>query len=213
MLWSRLFLDYAIVAILFAVAYFTTPWLWPFVAVALGVMQHAIGELGHQAAHSKQNWAARLAFWPIGLSVVVYKQFHFAHHRWLGEPGKDPEVAIVQKFKKRWTEPYRWWDSVLDVLGLHVDESTHVMRQMSSGAVFVGYVVAVGVFAMAFGYIVLLWPLGALTGLMLAHRLRARTEHNHLTKPGVTLDSVAPTAKTFWFSPHGTWQHKEHHRK
>lgn len=213
MIWFCLLLDYAIVALLFAIAYLTTPWLWPLIAVLIGITQQAIGELGHQASHFKQDWAARLAFWPIGLSVSVYKKFHFAHHRWLGVPGKDPEVAIVQKFKSRWTEPYRWRDSLLDVLGLHVDESAYVMKQMTSPAVSFGYTVGICLLTVAFGYIVLLWPLGALTGLMLAHRLRARTEHKHLTEPGTTLEPVAPTWKTFWYLPHGTWKHKDHHGK
>jgi hypothetical protein len=70
----------------------------------------------------------------------------------------------------------------------------------------------VALFVLIFGYVILLLPLSSITGLLLAHRLRARTEHEHLTNPGTTLQMQKPALwKRILYLPHGTWMHYEHH--
>lgn len=204
--------DWCLIIGLFVLALNVSYWFWPLIAIAIGIIQHAIGEIGHNATHYKQNILAKLCFWPLCISLLVYRKFHFAHHRWLGIPDKDPEVQIVYRFKDRWTEPYKFKDSVFDVLGLHSDEAIYVLSKMSSVKIFIAYTLSL-MFLIFINPVFILWPVGAATGLVLAHRLRARTEHQHLTNPGQTLESVQPTWKTFWYLPHGTWKHKEHHYK
>lgn len=187
--------------------------VWP-AAIGIGFAQHALGELGHQAAHKLHGKVSRVLMWacfaPLAIDPDAYRRFHFAHHRALGSEA-DPELGIVTRFRERWTEPYRRLDIALDLIGLHADESLYVLRQMSSDR-SVGIYAGLMIFAaFCFGWYALLWPLGAVTGLVASHRLRARTEHKHLSAPGTTLESVPPTWGSVWYLPHGTWKHAEHH--
>lgn len=214
MFWLAFTADWMAVVGLCAVASLT-PWaIWP-CALLIGLFQHAIGELGHQAAHKQCGRFSGALMWacfaPMCIDPSAYKRFHFAHHRHLGDLTRDPEVWIVRQFRDRWTEPYRGRDSLLDAMGLHADESIYVLTQMSSLRALAIYLALLAAAVLLIGPLALIWPLAAVTGLMTAHRLRARTEHQHLTAPGVTLESVAPTWRTFWFLPHGTWRHKAHH--
>ncbi len=189
--------------------------IWP-AAIGIGFAQHALGELGHQAAHKLHGKVSRVLMWacfaPLAIDPDAYKRFHFAHHRNLGGL-HDPEVGIVTKFRERWTEPYRDRDLWLDAIGLHADESLYVLRQMSSDRA-AGLYAALMIFAaFVVGWYALLWPLAGITGLVVAHRLRARTEHKHLTDPGTTMESVPPTWGSIWYLPHGTWKHAEHHNR
>ncbi len=208
--------DWAVIVAAFAACAYLGWWAaWP-CALVIGFAQHALGELGHQAAHRLHGKASHALMWacfaPLAIDPAAYKRFHFAHHRNLGGL-HDPEVAIVSRFRERWTEPYRVRDLCLDALGLHADESLYVLRQMSSARAVAIYAALMLCALLVIGWLALLWPLAGITGLVVAHRLRARTEHKHLTDPGTTLESVPPTWGSCWYLPHGTWKHAEHHNR
>jgi len=182
-----------------------------------GSRLHALGELGHSASHrqltgnkSVDAILAKLCFSVLAIDYDKYKNFHFAHHRHLGTD-KDPEVKLQLNYTSRWTK-YRLRDSLADALGLTTGESLGIFKEMASiksTVVFIAILLAI--FA-AFGWIAIFLPLAMVTGLPLAHRLRAWTEHRHLTNPGNTLIKTKPALwKRVWFLPHNTWLHYEHH--
>lgn len=215
-LWRYFYTDILLVSILFYLAYISSLWLlWP-IAILIGIVQHALGEIGHLASHKEagkySTLLATIIFTSLGLDLEKYKRFHFAHHRYLGS-NKDPEVDIVRKFKNNWTEPYKLIDSFKDIIGLNIQESLYVMSKMATVRSLGIYVILLSCIVIYVNPLVLLWPLGAITGLLLAHRLRARTEHQHLTNPGITKPSIPPTWKTWWYLPHGTWKHYAHHHR
>jgi fatty acid desaturase len=192
--------------------------IWP-AAILVGIRIHAIGSLGHLGSHrlsglprSINDWlTAVLAFGPVGISLAKYRRFHGAHHHSLGIPGKDPEVEIVTRFKNVWTK-YHWTHSVKDLLGLHTYEALIVTNYMSTwpSRIIPALLVALTFYiSVPVGIAVVLAPV---TGLIFAHRLRAWTEHDHLSYPGITKLTAPPV---WWrraiYLPHNTWLHWEHH--
>ena len=209
--------DWAIIASAMAAAAALGPLAWWPAALVIGARMHALGELGHTASHRLvtgrrgDDWLARVAFAPLGIDLAKYRPFHLAHHRHLGT-ADDPEVALQAAYPQRWTA-YRVRDSVADALGLTVGESVGVLRKMwtvRSALVWLALLLSAG---LVLGWAVAaLWLLASGTGLPLAHRLRAWTEHRHLTRPGLTILKPRPALwRRAWYLPHGTWLHAEHH--
>lgn len=191
----------------------SNPLAWWAAMLVIGTRQHALAIIGHWAVHGAiAPWLAPACFAPLGISTGAFKAAHWAHHRHVGHDG-DSEAPIARRFARRWSRA-RPLDSVLDALGLHADETLAILRMnatVGSTARLVGFV---AIAWWLIGPAALLWPGASITGFMVAHRLRARTEHDHIHAPGTTFRTARPClAARLIYLPHHTWLHHEHHAR
>lgn len=190
-----------------------SPWLWLPAAWFVGTRLHALAIIGHWASHGiAPDWLEMFTLLPLGVDPWNYREFHGWHHAAVSQVHRDPEAQIVSRFMPRW-QSVRWFDSVLDLLGLHIDEGVAIMRHVASPETL-AFAAVINVIAFAaFGPAALVVPAGLATGFIFAHRLRARTEHDHIHRPGETF--VQTTAPACWkrvlYLPHYTWLHAQHH--
>lgn len=215
---ARLALDWVLIIAAFAAVMVFGGWMIVPALFVIGSRQHAAGEVGHIASHRAvglgpraSDWLARAAFAPLAIDLAKYRSFHLAHHRAVGVPALDPEVAIQILFAERWRR-HRRRDLLLDALGLHLDEALAIMACMATPRSVVIYAALVALAWWLIGPLALLWPIAGATTMLLAQRLRARTEHAHFDQPGVTLQQARPNWwRRAWYLPHGVWRHHEHH--
>jgi fatty acid desaturase len=205
----RLIAEYSACAAAFWAASLT-PWLWLPAALLLGTRQHALGIIGHWAMHGLlPRWIMWACYTPIAIDPRVYGKSHALHHQHLGG-ALDPETHVVEQYAERWGR-LRPGVIALDVVGLHLDEAMDIMRLLTSARAIALYVGFVAVLYAIIGPLALLWPAGT-GGLLVAHRVRARFEHDHLMQPGITFRHEKPA---LWlrllFLPHFAWLHYEHH--
>jgi len=72
----------------------------PFSLLVIGNRQRAIGNLLHDASHwsfdanhRRSGIVANVLFcWPLWVSMAVYRDEHYRHHKYLGERGRDPDL-------------------------------------------------------------------------------------------------------------------------
>ncbi|MGZ3652461.1 MAG: fatty acid desaturase, partial [Bdellovibrionota bacterium] len=91
------------------------PSVYSFVAasVIIGIYQHGLVVLGHEAVHFNvcrsrdlNEWVGRLfCFFPIGMTVSTYRDFHFPHHKQPND-ASDPEVPVRRAMGKNWNPPF-----------------------------------------------------------------------------------------------------------
>ncbi len=83
----------------------------------IGARQHALLVLGHDASHFtlfkkkwRNDWVADLAlYWPVFLSVGVFRYFHQDHHRYLGtEKDKNRELWRTHTYEGTLAEDWRF---------------------------------------------------------------------------------------------------------
>ena len=84
--------DWLSILAAFAAVALTQHWfVYTLAASGIGTRQHALGILGHDAAHRLACRSRRLndvlgqliCFWPIGATLGGYRRYHFDHHRHL----------------------------------------------------------------------------------------------------------------------------------
>lgn len=193
-------------------------WAWWPAAIVVGTRMHGLAILGHVASHREalpwpaaNDAAARLVLGLLGIGLRRYRRFHGLHHAYLGEE-PDPEVKIAETFRARWAYPHRWEMSVCDALGLHSDELAAIILRIGAPLpllVFTGIGCALAWHSLPAG---LAWLAAPSMGFMLAHRLRASSEHDHINLPGYTFRLQRPPLwRRVLYLPHGTWLHAEHH--
>jgi fatty acid desaturase len=96
---------------------------WPVLPIALlviGNRQRALGNLLHDASHfsmdsdrGRARLLANLLFcWPLWISMPLYRQDHEHHHRYLGDPSRDPDFIHDES-----RLPLGWGSVWLDQLG------------------------------------------------------------------------------------------------
>lgn len=91
---------------------------WPVVLFLHGIALCFLFTLSHESTHRTpfetgwmNEWAGRLAGFPIILPFEWFRHFHLAHHRYTNIPGKDPELLEGGK-------PDNWVDFALYLSGL-----------------------------------------------------------------------------------------------
>jgi fatty acid desaturase len=92
---------------------------WPLLMIPQGILIAFLFTLLHETIHQtafRSAWlneaVARLASFMLALPADWFRYFHFAHHRFTQEPGKDPELAFAK--------PETPWQYVRHVSGLPV---------------------------------------------------------------------------------------------
>lgn len=219
-------LDWMIILIaMFSAAVWPTWWVCLTSVLVIGTRQHALGVLGHEAAHytatrrRKVNDAIGMVFcfWPIGGSLTGYRGFHQRHHRHLGTE-HDPERHFFQS--KEWKIPVKTVAPVLRFIkgcfGMQVLDYAKLIRSLLPQTKFewIGIPALWSLFALAFWMLDCLWLLGLYaiaipTVFWALIELRGWTEHR----------GIAETHRyhTHWLLqqilfPHNVWMHYEHHQ-
>jgi len=92
---------------------------WPLLMIPQGILIAFLFTLLHETIHQtafRTAWlneaVARLASFMLALPADWFRYFHFAHHRFTQDPGKDPELAFAK--------PATPWQYALHVSGLPV---------------------------------------------------------------------------------------------
>jgi len=94
-----------------------------FAAVLLGAVWATLFAPFHECTHQTAFRSRRLdaiGAWltgiPFGMSPAVYREFHFAHHRFTHDPAKDPEIAGTPQLTN-WPNTPRGWLYTIPVSG------------------------------------------------------------------------------------------------
>lgn len=200
--------------------------VWLAATVIVGNRQHALGILGHDGAHFAAAKSKRindiaselLCFWPLGISVVDFRRFHFNHHRYFNTD-KDPELIFKSWSRSQWSLPVSESRLVglflLDLIGFGVWEmfKAYFLFGRNSLWSWLGPPLwwgAVGGFLYFYGlgFVIVIWFAALGTSLWAFHRLRTWTEH-------VGTASTHRLRANWWqrilITPHGSWSHFEHH--
>ena len=91
----------------------------PLALLVVGNRQRALGNLLHDASHwslyGKRRHSELLAniifCWPLGVSMAVYRDEHEQHHRFLGDPARDPDyIHDEDDLARGWL--HAWWMQV-----------------------------------------------------------------------------------------------------
>jgi fatty acid desaturase len=103
-----------------AIEFAATPFGWVAVPLALlliGNRQRALGNLLHDASHwsldgnrRRSTVLANILFcWPLGVSMAIYRDEHNRHHKFLGDPARDPdfihdEASLRRGWRRAWLD-------------------------------------------------------------------------------------------------------------
>jgi fatty acid desaturase len=198
-------------------------------SIVLGIAQHALALLGHEAVHYRvsknlflNEWIGRLfCFFPVGVTLSTYRDFHFPHHR--GPNSKnDPEVPLRRALGKNWAPPYttargiRLW--VLSFLGLSARELAIFLWILPKGdlkerfgmTAYWMVVVCVAYHCHALGCIGL-WFFSLATTYFSMLRFQGWYEHS-LENSQSTNRYAIPSPIFRLVVPHNIWVHYEHHK-
>lgn len=148
-----------------------------------------------------------------------YREFHFAHHRFLGDPLRDPEEVYRRKYTPwMWTVPCSWKKRVLmfvaDLLGWGIYEAgvafllIPIRRHDWMGPVLL---IGSAMFFLTYWKLGLLWHWALFTVFWATFRCRAWTEH--VGSETGTHETIHPKWWQLWYLPHGTNRHAEHHNE
>lgn len=105
-----------VAAIILCTSFWSLP-LYACAVVFIGARQHALLILGHDASHFtlfKKKWlndwiADLLLYWPMFLSVGVFRYFHQDHHRYLGtERDKNRELWRTHTYEGTLAEDWQF---------------------------------------------------------------------------------------------------------
>lgn len=197
-------------------------------SVVLGIAQHALVVLGHEAVHYRvcrnrflNEWVGQLfCFFPMGLTVTAYRDFHYPHHRnTSGE--NDPELPLRRAMGRNWTGPFtlqrglKLW--ALSFVGLSLKELAIFVAGMPLGrplerlylALFSAAALYGAYRAGALAYVGL-WYFALATTYFSTIRIQAWFEHS-LGDTDTNRYSI-PHAGYRLLVPHNIWVHFEHHK-
>jgi fatty acid desaturase len=193
----------------------------------LGTRQHALALLAHEAIHksiSRNKYlndilGNTLSSLPIFQSLGFFKAFHLNHHAYMLTE-KDPEVHVRLKSPKKWGVPLtkwgRWKILITDLSGIGYLDTRHALPfivptlkpiDVIAPTVFWTLVITISVKLNA-GWIPLYWTIAFVTSYWAMFRQRALTEHIGTDS---THKIIANPLQRFFYLPHNTWYHFEHH--
>ncbi len=208
------------------------PWRWvllPFLVVYQARNLNGLGILAHEAIHHTllpwpwlNNTVGRwLCGFPMGLSLNAYRRLHLAHHRLVLDPA-DPDYPLYQNLP---TSTPRFLRRIFgDTLGGNsFQKYLLTIKGDGQGAANPDLPLMVLFHTTAWGVLMwqgwwlpglLLWLLPMATMMPVFFRLRAAMEHGGLEGTPFPLKSRTTLGSAwgrFWFSPHHSHFHLEHH--
>lgn len=222
---GALILDWNLIGLAFAAMSLTTnPVVWIVSLFVIGARQQALGWLAHDAVHHTALENRRLAdvvanllcFWPLGVDVHAFREFHFRHHKHLGTE-LDPEEEHLPLPSVPCSKLALFVRFVGHSLGGAALGTLRVSRLLQPEtnarklgmALLHGLAIIATVIAEA-PWIVPVWVLAQLTTLSAFFQLRLLMEHTEV--PGFTHRLVVGPIWRFFVHPHNSWAHDEHHR-
>jgi hypothetical protein len=218
--------EWTLISIAVAIA-LCWPLLWPIAVVFIGLRQHALAVLGHEAVHFavhadrqmnrrlNDGLGNALCMWPLLSDVAGFRRFHLMHHQFVGT-SLDPEFDQRARFADRWTNLTPKRRAVLmakDLLGLHWQEPVRLLLATAGRWTWTRGAYVVGLFGLVgFGlgwHVLVAWLVAMATAAFAAMRLRMHREH---LGPEVTQVYVAKWWERALYLPHWIWMHERHHR-
>lgn len=197
-------------------------------SVVLGLSQHGLIVLGHEAVHyticrnrALNEWIGRVfCFFPLGLTVSSYREFHFPHHR---DPfgQSDPELPLRKAMGKNFEPPYtiargfKLW--ALSFLGLSLKELIVFSAMLPGGSKKERLYMVLFLSATCYGAYragvmsyVGLWSFGLVTTYFSMLRIQGWYEHGLPVTNTNRYD--LPSFLYRFIMPHNIWVHYEHHK-
>lgn len=155
--------DWLLIA-LATMATITFGWLAaPFSVLVIGNRQRALGNILHDASHrglaaraSCSVTLANLLFcWPLWVSMAIYRDDHKRHHRFLGEPARDPDfIHDETRLAQGWL--LVWLDQIRSPRMFRASLLSHLTRMDA-----VSLAGVLGWWVTVLGLITLLWNMNA----------------------------------------------------
>jgi len=220
--WLAVFAGFSLFAVFPNVAGFLAA------SVVLGLAQHALVVLGHEAVHYRacrnralNEWIGQLfCFFPMGLTVTAYREFHYPHHR-NTNTAQDPELPLRKAMGKNWVGPFtlrrglKLW--ALSFLGLSLKELGIFILNLPLGrpvergylALFSGAVVFLAYRGGMLPFVVL-WYFALATTYFSTLRIQAWFEHSLADTDTNRYSLPHPVFRLL--VPHNIWVHYEHHK-
>lgn len=222
-----------IVASLLIAGHMNTLWAYFGAAIIVGTRLHAFGLLGHDGAHKlvasnkTLNDALTCVFcmWPAAISLGQWRRFHFGHHRHSGTP-LDPELQGKQAIPEVWGVPMSKHHILTtfakDIVGLGFLDAIKMKKaSYMNGAdtrklnpddrfgplAWYG-IGAITLVAFDLAWVIPVWLYALLGPTWAFARLRLWSEH--VGTEGTHRIS-ASWWQRFFFLPHNTYCHYEHH--
>jgi fatty acid desaturase len=206
--------------------------LLPLVALVIGARMHALGLLAHDVTHRLAFKQRRLndlvgevfIAWPLFLVLEDgYHPWHFSHHRQLGTED-DPELSY--RADAGYVSGVTWgkvvWYFALDMLGLGIVDLLKFMKavfpskrpQRMIGPVVLWLTFLAWTLWLNCLWIFGLWAWSVVTGFWAVFRVRTWTEHIEVPPCGKETSHrfSAGRLARFFFFPHNTYCHYEHHK-
>lgn len=130
----------------------------PISLLVIGNRQRALGNLLHDASHwgfdanrSRSTILANLLLcWPLWVTMVIYRDEHNRHHKFLGIPARDPDyIHDETRLSRGWFSV--WLDQILSPRMFRISLLSHIMRldTVSLAGVVGWWVVVLGLIALA----------------------------------------------------------------
>jgi fatty acid desaturase len=195
----------------------------------LGTRQHALALLAHEALHknvSNRLWLNNLlgnllAALPLYQSLNFFKRFHLEHHSHLLTDG-DPEVHVRRASEQIWATPLskkkRFFILLRDLSSWGYLDTRHALPYIWPHITWIDLILPIlwwsGVVVLLrqfeLGWLAWFWMGAFVTSYWAMFRQRALTEHIGTTD---THKIQANLVQRFFYLPHNTWYHFEHHQK
>ena len=200
----------------------------PFAVLVIGNRQRALGNILHDASHrglaAHPRHAVILAnllfCWPLWVSMAIYRDEHKRHHRFLGEPARDPDFIHDETRLSRGWWPV-WLDQIVSPRMWRASVLSHLTR-MDSGTL----AGALGWWCAALGLIAWLadasaalvflglWVAARATAFHVITAFREISDHVGLPRDGLIAFSRNHPVSGFVaqvFHPHNNGYHLLHH--
>jgi fatty acid desaturase len=196
--------------------------------ILLGTRQHALALLGHEAVHrnisknkSLNNFIGNVFVGhPLLQEIMCYHRFHIDHHAHM-LTDKDPEVELrakekLGKYQMPLTAKKRFLIMLTDLIGIGYYDVFHALQVILPKVPLViilrPFITWTVVFALLISidqaWIGQVWFVAIVTSYWAMFRHRSLTEH--LGTDGTHILTANPLQR-FFYLPHNTWYHYEHH--
>lgn len=220
--------DWTLIALATA-ATFAFGWgAMPFSLLLIGNRQRALGNILHDASHRsfggnrrRSAILANLLFcWPLWVSMAIYRDEHNRHHKFLGDPARDPDfIHDDTRLSRGWFSV--WLDQILSPRMFRTSILSHLPRMdaMSLAGVVCWWAAALTLIALASStdaalVFLALWVAARATAFHVITSFREISDHVGLLPGGlIGFSRNHPFSSVVGqiFHPHNNGYHLLHH--
>jgi fatty acid desaturase len=200
----------------------------PFSVLVIGNRQRALGNILHDASHRRFGADRKLSAvlanvmlcWPLWVSMALYRGEHNRHHRFLGEPARDPDyIHDETRLWRGWLSV--WLDQIFSSQMFRASVLAHLTRMdaLSLAGVLSWWASVLGLIAMLRGggaalVFLALWVAARATAFHAITSFREISDHVGLHPGGLigfsrNHPTRGPLAQVF--HPHYNGYHLLHH--